>query len=460
MQRLWGIFLYAVLAFTVHNHLYAERLLLSKDCNLTYNHNVEDTISRHNTHDAQKSAIYTTSVNQIHQVHQAKKKKIVLVMCKGGYGHVAACQTLTECLSPYYDVSTIDFIDTIYNSLDPVRTITFGKANGNDMYNGLLQSGWIRLSNWVYRNVAPTAILSSKKKIEKRTFAFLEKEKPDMLISALPIFNLPMSNAAKKSGIPFILVTLDSDLTNWLLNLHKISHQNFVITINNTWQGTEQQLKNRGIKPENIKNIGFPRRKDFLAKKNLSEIRKQWNIPDNKFVIMIMMGGTGSNVAYKYAKKIAQMKNLTTHVLVCVGRSTQLIKKLNKLKPEPGVSLSAIPFTKQISDLMAVSNLLITKTGPGSIDEAIHMQLPMLLDKTNQILFWERANVDLVKHQHYGDVVKSFSDLERLINKYVTDATYYATVKNNLKKHTPYIFDREIVKLVANMFPIGQTQVK
>jgi len=443
MQRFWGLLFYSVLTFMVHNHLYAERLLLSKDCNLTYDQKAEQTISR--TDNTVKTSNNLTK--------QAKKKKIMLVMCKGGYGHVAACQTMTECLSGLYDVSTIDFIETIYNSLDLVKTITFGKANGNDMYNRLLQSGWIRLSNWMYRNIAPTAILSNKKKIEKKMLAFLEKEKPDMLISALPIFNLPMSNAAKKRGIPFMIVTLDADLTNWLLNMHKITHPNFVITINNTWPGTEQQLKSRGIKAENIKNIGFPRRKDFLNTKNLPEIRKQWNIPDNKFVIMIMMGGVGSHLTYNYVKKITRMKNINAHLFVCVGRNTELTKKLGKLKSEPGISVSIIPFTKQISDLMAVSQLLITKTGPGSIDEAIHMQLPMLLDKTNPILFWERANVEMVTQERYGDVVKSFSQLEGLINKYINDKTYYATIKNNLKKHAPYIFDQEVIKLVTQMCP-------
>lgn len=421
------------------------QLLLSKSCNLDCNPKIESL-------DGNKAS--EAFANQSQQPTIIKKKKIVLVMCRGGYGHIAACQTLTDVLSPFYDVSTVDFIDTIYDSLDQVRTLTFGKANGNDMYNRLLQSGWIRLSNWLYRNIAPTAVLSKKKKIEKKTIAFLQKEKPDLLVSVLPIFNLPMSNAAKKLGIPFMLVTTDPDLTNWLLNLHKISHPNYLITINDKWPETAKQIQGRGISLEKVKKIGFPIRQDFLQKKNLPEIRKQWGIPDNKFVIMIMMGGAGSDVAYTYAKTIAEIKNINAHVLVCVGRNIQLSKKLSRIKPEPGISLSVIPFTKQISDLMAASHLLITKPGPGSINEAIHMKLPMLVDSTNPVLFWERANIAVVKNHNFGDVVKRFSQLEVLLDAYINNKEYYALIKANLENHAPDRFNEEIKKIVFDMCPV------
>ena len=100
---------------------------------------------------------------------------------------------------------------------------------------------------------------------------------------------------------------------------------------------------------------------------------------------------------------------------------------------------------------MSVSNLFLTKPGPGSINESVQMHLPMLLDGTSTALFWEQANMTLVKQHGWGDVVYKFKDLEGMIKKFATDKKYYEGIKRNLKRQPRYVFDKKLKQLIKTL---------
>jgi processive 1,2-diacylglycerol beta-glucosyltransferase len=394
------------------------------------------------------------SDNQIQKQSEVQaetpKKKIIILTSKGGYGHMAACQALTETLSDTYEIKVINPFEELLSDLDFVRSVTFKKTDGEGLYNTLLSSGSIGTANILIGNIAPGLVRSKRKKTEKRMLAFLAREKPDFLFSAIPFLNLPAGNVAHKLSIPFLIITLDGDTTNWALGLHKLQHKNFLITVGAPTKDTLSHFTRRGISGSRIKAVGFPIRKDFLEPKDPEKIRAEWLIPNDKFTIMVMMGGAGSTLLHTYAKKLTKM-DINAHLLLCAGRNEKLAQKLKNLPCAPGISLTVIPFTKKVADLMAVSNLFITKPGPNSINEAIHMELPMLLDYTQKTLFWERANVTLVTDNQLGDVVGKLKHLEKLVKKYVNNSVHYAHIKAQMKNYSYRYFRSHIKPIITQL---------
>lgn len=380
----------------------------------------------------------------------SKKKKLVIFISKGGAGHLIACDTLQTFLSKDYDINVVTPIQDLLNSIDPVKMLTFGNLDAEGFYNKIIQNQWIGFANWGVKHIAPSLVLSKRKTVEKKVTEYLKKEKPDLVISLIPFLNRAFANAAQECNLPFLLITLEADLTNWMMGMHKITHQNYAVTIGSNLKLTHDQLAYRKIPSERIHNIGYPIRESFFGSRDKDAIYKEWNIPKDKFIIMLLMGGAGSYSTYRYAKKIAAM-NLDTHILVCTGRNTEIADKIKKLKCTPGVSMTIIPFTKKIADLMAISNLFITKPGPGSINESVQMKLPMLLDGTSTALFWEQANMTLVKEHGWGEVVYKFKDLEGMIKKFVTDKKYYGNIKQNLKKQPRYVFNKKLKQLIKTL---------
>lgn len=396
-------------------------------------------------------------IKKTHEINQHSVtkplKKIIIFTSKGGFWHMAACDALIHILSPYYDVSIVNPIENILHSYDFVKTISDGLIDGEQFYDWLLQNNWISVSNILYKYVVPNILQIATEPKVALVFDYLSKEKPDLVISVIPWLNLFISNAAHRLSVPFLLITPDSDLTTWwVLGLDKMTHDNFMVAIGVETKKTRPVLNACGIPNERIRDVGLLIRPDFLEKKDKEKIRATWDIPADKFVIMVMMGGAGSFASYKYAQKIASM-NLNIHLLICIGKNEKLIEKISQIPLQKEVTLSCIPFTNKISDLMAVSDLLITKPGPGSVNEALYSELPMLIDKTGPCLFWENGNVDLVKENQWGDVVTSFDQLEEMIKKYM-EKTYYERVKQALRSYDRKDFSKNIMQIITQLCPV------
>ncbi len=338
------------------------------------------------------------------------RKKIVILTCYGGYGHMAACSTLKAIL-PTYDIKVFSPFD---NGLKIVKTITFGTLNSEDVYNKLLQNGWIGTLNFMARHSTPFLMGMNRRRIERKILEVIEKEKPDLLISVVPLLNYPASTAAMRSKIPYLFITLDADLTLWLNDFHKCKNHNFLLTIGIKTPLINRQLKRKKVPEHIIREVGIPLRQDFFEKKDKEKIRAEWNIPTGKPILLIMMGGSGTRQLTRYVRHLAQI-DIPVHLLACVGRNDSLIPELQKIEKREHVSFGIIPFTTRISDLMAVSDLFITRPSPNACNEAMYSGLPILIDQTVTTLFWERATIDIVKQYGKGNCVKKMKQLNPMV---------------------------------------------
>ncbi|MBX9831382.1 hypothetical protein K2X40_05465 [Candidatus Babeliales bacterium] len=379
-------------------------------------------------------------------------KKIVILTSKGGYTHMAVAKALDTFFGQEYEIVIVNPFETVLASLDIVKTLTFNSYDAEEAYNSMLRSGWTRLLNFCLRNIGLPTAKRQANKVEKLLTNYLAQLKPDMLISVIPVISLPASNAAKNLNIPFLLVTLDNDLTAWVPGLKKLTHQKFATTIGFETPLTRPMLHDVGIPDTKITASGFPVRKDFLEQKNIPAIKTDWQIPDNKFVITLVMGGAGSNLMYRYARQIAKLDR-DIHLMVLVGKNEYLGARLKKIRCSEKVTLRVVEFTDRVSDLMAASNLLITKPGPSIITEAMYMNLPMLIDHTTVHPFWENINIKLVTDNKLGDEIKNLNDLKRIIRHYIDDTEYYQTIKNNIASFEKEDFYKKIGHLIHTMCP-------
>ncbi len=371
------------------------------------------------------------------------RKKIVIFTCNGGYGHQAASTALNSLLSEQYDIHIINLFKEIELG---------GYINGEEFYNRSLRGGWIRSINFIYNTIVPPYVRLLEKSYRKKIDKLLVREKPDLVISVIPLINGPLAQASSSLKIPFLLVTTDGDLTNWVVGLKKLVDKNFKVTIGFESSKTQSLLNDTGINNKNISLTGFPIRKDFLEKKDKKEIRKTWQIPDDKFTIMILMGGAGSQATYRYVKKINTMK-LPVHLLVCTGNNQEMRTKLEKLQKKASTSMTIVPFTQKIADLMSASDLLITKAGPGSINESIYTNLPMLIDNISPLLWWEKENISFVERNHFGQAITSFKALEVTIKKHLNNQVFHTQLNDNLHAYPKQNFDANIMQLVQSLCP-------
>ena len=369
------------------------------------------------------------------------KKTVLVLSSRGGYGHIAAANTLQKLVGEQYDLKVVHPIDQLR---------IWGVPSGEQVYNVMIKQGWIRSLNFLARHVAPHLFRSRKSKLEKIINSYIRAYKPDLVISLIPYINYPASEAARKGEIPYLLITTDNDLRNWSHGLEQLSHPNFKVTIGCDLPTTRGILLKKKIPDEAIETIGLPLRPDFIGPKDEAKIREEYRIPLKKPVILIMMGGAGCKSSYDYARKIGAM-DLSTHLIICTGRNEKLKKDLEKIKLHASNSITILGFTEKISDLMAISDLIVTKPGPGTINEAIAMRLPILIDNVDSSLFWERANMEMVIKYGVGERIKDYGQMRRVVRNYLYDEPTRQELQRCLAEFPANQFHLRIREIIDSM---------
>jgi processive 1,2-diacylglycerol beta-glucosyltransferase len=375
-----------------------------------------------------------------------KRKTILILSSTGGGGHIAAANTLQSLVGEEYDLKMVYPINQLR---------IWGVPSCEQFYNMMLRKSWIRSMNFIVRHLAPPIFRSRLGKIEKIISSYINTYDPDLIISLIPFVNYPASEAARKKEIPYLLVTTDNDLRNWAFELERLKHPQFKVTIGSDLPTTRDVLLKKNIPESAIETIGLPLRPDFIAQKDQEKLREEFSLPQDKAIILIMMGGAGSETAYEYTKKIGEM-DLGAHLIVIAGRNKKLKKELEEVKLHPSNSLTVFGFTDRVSDIMAVSDVIITKPGPGTINEAIAMKLPILIDNTDISLFWERANVDMVMKYGVGQRIREFSQVKNLLTAYLKDSRTKELVEQSYVSAPSNQFHLRILGIIEEMIALRE----
>jgi UDP-N-acetylglucosamine:LPS N-acetylglucosamine transferase len=284
----------------------------------------------------------------------------------------------------------------------------------------------------------------------------IQSKKVDIVISLIPFVNYPASKAARQCDVHFLIITTDNDLTNWVFNLEKIDTSKFKLTYGFDLETTKELLARKGIPESAIEQLGLPLRPEFIDTEDKTTLRAKYEIPERKNVVLIMMGGAGSRLIVKYVKALVG-SSMNLHVLVCSGRSRHLARKLKSLTPAMGNTLDVIPFTEKVHELLALSDLLLTKPGPGSINEAYALKLPILLDHTKPPLFWEKANIDLVMRDGVGACIDQIKDAPDLVARFLFDEQTREKVLRAYEAVPENRFATAITELIGEMLEAPAT---
>ncbi|HEY2811531.1 MAG TPA: hypothetical protein VGJ00_09120 [Rhabdochlamydiaceae bacterium] len=372
---------------------------------------------------------------------EKKRKTLLVLSCRGGGGHTAASLTLQKLLGSEYDIQIIHPIEQLR---------IYGIPCADQLYNSMLQNGWTRSMNFIVRYIAPHLFRSREEKLERIIHAHIENFQPDLIISLIPFVNYPASEAARKQQVPYLLVTTDNDLRHWVLRLEKLKHPDFRVTIGADLITSRDLLLKKNIPESAIETIGLPLRPEFIVEKDEEKIREELGIPQKKPITLIMMGGAGGSKSYDYAKKIGTM-DLSTHIIVIMGRNEKIKKELEKISLHPSNSMTLLGFTERVADLMAISHVIVTKPGPGTISEAIAMKLPILIDSTDKLLFWERINVEMVLNYGIGERITDSGQIAYLLETYLSDAEIKEHLQDSFVSIPPNHFHLKIKGIVKEM---------
>ena len=355
-------------------------------------------------------------------IQHSAQPNIVFLSCHGGNGHESAKAFLEDRLKERFNCRTIYPLKSFLSIVDSEK-----------IYNFLLRNGLNRLTNYLAGSFLTSCLISiSENRVSQLMEKTIRDQHPTYVVSLVPMVNHITMKVCSNHEIPYLLVTLDADLTNWTIGLEQVASLAGKVqyTIGYDLPTTGEMLLKKGIRPENLHTIGFPIRKEFCEEKPQREdLCAEIGLPQDRQIVLIMAGGSGGEYAYRIAKILARQPfNLC--LVVIAGKNEALRQKVTALSVDQSNSLIALGFSKRVSDYMRVSHLLITKPGPSTVAEAAEIyrryQTPFVLLYDKDCLFWEKPNIQIAKEGGFGE-------------PFMTDEELVEMVKDRLKEDNPPI---------------------
>jgi processive 1,2-diacylglycerol beta-glucosyltransferase len=376
------------------------------------------------------------------------KKKILIFTSPGGGGHMSATRALQEYLGDEYEISSSFIFQEVLGSFDPISTITFGYSCGEATYNYFITKKFYRILN-AMGSFGTWYHSSWHNSITKKIVHFLDNKKPDMVISVVPYVNNALLEATQSLDIPFIMLPTDLDVRTFIGGIKKPDYKKFHLILGLHDDEILERVNKAEIPADQITIGGFPLRSDFLSKKNnIRALKKEFNVPQDKPVLMIMMGAAGSNSIYKFIKQLSVVQE-PLHLIVVLGRNEQIRGRIESIPLPASLSMTILGFTNRVADLMSISDLCLTKSGSVSFCEALYSGLPLVIDATTHSIRWERFNHHFTEKYFVGYVVKRYDALPQLLSQLLQNPQIIDRMKQNL--HTI-----EKPKLNKNIRPIIQ----
>jgi hypothetical protein len=336
-------------------------------------------------------------------------KTVDLIWFNAGGGHRAAAQALEQSIHDQglpWRVRKVNLMQV----LDPQGY--FRRLTGmepEDIYNRRLATGFtFGLAQEL--KLLQSMIRWTHALMVQRLALHWRATRPDLVVSLIPNFNRALhdSLALADPDVPF--VTVLTDMADhpphfWIepsLAQHLVCGTDYAYS----------QAMAAGCSSDRVhRSSGMILRPEFYAQAPIvrTEERLRVGLDASTPTGLVLFGGTGSRAM----KGIAARLPKTPLILMC-GRNEALAAELRALPA--GAPRVVVGFTTEVARWMRLADFFIGKPGPGSLSEAVHQGLPVIVTRNAWTMPQERWNTEWVREHGLGVVRRSLRSIHAAVD--------------------------------------------
>lgn len=218
-------------------------------------------------------------------------------------------------------------------------------------------------------------------------FRYVKKWAPDIIIGThfMPLeILLPRKRKGKIPAPLYEVITDYMVSSDWI--------QNGVASYFVASEFTRAAMLARGIDPALVHVTGIPVNPALAVPKNRAEARARIGL-ETEHLITLLGGGIPSTRVHHVAQELLKT-DLRGTLVVVAGRNKELLQEISTLQNGTTLRLLKLGFINYLDDLVAASDLVITKAGGLTVSEILARGAPMLV--IDPIPGQEEWNADFV----------------------------------------------------------------
>ena len=360
-------------------------------------------------------------------------RNLTIVFHDAGGGHrnaALALKTVLEEQSDPWNVSLLN-LQELLEPLDLIQRATGHRLQ--DGYNLLLRKGWTRLTPQLLVLLQCTIRLNHSR-ILRILRNYWSEHGSDLVLSVIPHFNACLAESIQKEIPKAAFVTVLTDLADYPPGFWIERNSEYLVC------GTElarQQALSMGHSADRVfKTSGMVLKPSFYrtANSDRHQERIQLKLNPDLPTGIVMFGGHGSSAMLDITKKLDAGSSKVQLILLC-GHNRELAAKLRDLRLTMPVVVEE--FTNRVDHFMSLADFFIGKAGPGSISEALHFGLPVVVERNSHTMPQERYNGTWLMENRLGMVVPDFDDIESAVKQLIEDSLL-SELRDNVRRYENY----------------------
>lgn len=296
-------------------------------------------------------------------------KKILIFYGSYGGGHLSAARSIKECIDLNYpdkETTMVDCIEYINKSLNKISTKAYVEMAKKAPW------AWEKVYSKSEKGALASISNSTNKLMSIKLKKLICEFNPDLIISTHPFSSQMCSILKEKGKINCKIATVMTDYaphSQWLVGSDYIDY--FFVAHN----GMKNDLIKKKVAENKIHATGIPLSNRFLAHYNKEEILERYGLEMNKTTILFFAGGEyglGKNTTFDILKSLVELFP-ELQVIAIAGKNVKMKQQFEELveQNQRKNSVKVLEYTKEVPELMSVSDLVITKPGGLTTTESL-----------------------------------------------------------------------------------------
>lgn len=373
-------------------------------------------------------------------------KRVLIIYAPYGSGHKSIADKINNYLEEHRDLEVKVFDVAKYSNL-------LGKLSIR-IFDVFTRHSFHKTFSFIY-DIADNRLASlSQMKLVKKAFdnEKLRKEiadfNPDLTIST-HFFGGNIISYYNKLGITdSLIMTVITDYVSHSYWRKDHQSQDAFIVANDIMKNV---MIKKGIDGKKIYPFGLPfDRKNMENLDSKEEVMFKYNIDPAKKTYLFFGGGAmGSMGSLDYLKALI-WQDLPINIIFISGRNQKLEEKARRyVMKKKASNVKVLGFTKDVYNLLNVSDVVISKPGGATLTECIDMRVPLILIPGNGGP--EKYNARYICKKKYGCKVMSPIGLASAVKKTLKKEKLVIKWRENMQKHDKNESTKKILELALKM---------
>lgn len=191
------------------------------------------------------------------------------------------------------------------------------------------------------------------------------------------------------------------------------------------------QLIGWGVSPNRVLNCGIPVDPAFALPFDKPDLRQALGLEARRPVVLVMGGGMGPTPLERIVESL-EMCGVPLQVMAVAGHNREVYLRLERLRGKVALELHVFGWTDRIPELMAVSDLLITKPGGVTAAEGLAAAVPLVL--THPIPGPEERHVRYLEQLGVAAAARRLAEIPSVVSRLLSQPEKLQEMRRRAKE--------------------------